>query len=156
MQKLNILGGCGLAALAFILPLATASAEPAASAIATKGSGDDAYIVDGNGAPLYLFTIDDQGAGYATPSSKCAGKCAGVWQPLSAETGVPKAKDDAKADLIGSMNRADGTKQVTYNGWPVYTFIRDLGKDTPQGQDKHGFGGEWYLLTPDGKKLDED
>jgi predicted lipoprotein with Yx(FWY)xxD motif len=45
--------------------------------------------------------------------------------------------------------------QVTYGGWPLYYFVQDQGPGEATGQDKHGFGGEWYLVTPAGEKAQE-
>ncbi|MFG6581432.1 hypothetical protein ACGYK1_18770 [Sulfitobacter sp. 1A13191] len=47
----------------------------------------------------------------------------------------------------------DGQKVVTYHGWPLYYFTRDEDADAPQGQDVESFGGEWYLITPEGEKV---
>ena len=41
-----------------------------------------------------------------------------------------------------------GTKwQVTYNGWPVYTFIGETGPAKSNGEKIVAFGGTWYLVT---------
>jgi predicted lipoprotein with Yx(FWY)xxD motif len=45
--------------------------------------------------------------------------------------------------------------QVVYNQHPLYYFVKDQGPGQTAGQDVHGFGGEWYLLTPEGEKLEE-
>ena len=54
------------------------------------------------------------------------------------------------ASLIGAIERRDGTLQVTYNGWPLYYFVKDQKPGDTTGQDIEGFGEEWYLLTPAG------
>ena len=44
--------------------------------------------------------------------------------------------------------------QVTYNGWPLYYFVKDKQAGEATGQDVKGFGGEWYLVKPQGTKLE--
>jgi len=46
-----------------------------------------------------------------------------------------------------------GAESCDYHGWPLYYFTRDEDADAPQGQDVESFGGEWYLITPDGEKV---
>ena len=36
------------------------------------------------------------------------------------------------------------------------TPARDQAGPPPQGQDIHSFGGEWYLLGPQGEKIEEE
>ena len=43
--------------------------------------------------------------------------------------------------------------QVTYNGWPLYYFIKDKAPGDTMGQDVKGFGAEWYLVMPSGKEV---
>jgi predicted lipoprotein with Yx(FWY)xxD motif len=45
---------------------------------------------------------------------------------------------------------------VTYGGRPLYTFAPD--KNTPgnaKGQGVDGFGAEWYVVAPNGKKSEK-
>jgi predicted lipoprotein with Yx(FWY)xxD motif len=143
----------GMAVLALLLAWPSLSAY--AQNASVKVGSDKAYgkyLTDGDGKPLYLFTLDKQGMGYATPSSKCSGDCASAWPPFAPKV-PPTASIDVKSELIGSLRRGDDSMQVTYNGWPLYTFVKDKPNDAPEGQDKHGFGGEWYLISPAGKKI---
>jgi predicted lipoprotein with Yx(FWY)xxD motif len=101
-------------------------------------------LTDQEGKTLYRFDKDT-----AKPAvSNCYDDCAKKWPPLLAEgkqltfTGV-----DEKA--IGTVTRKDGTKQVTVNGWPMYTFAKDTAPGEYNGQ---GQGGTWFAATPEGKK----
>src|SRR6185437_3189321 len=76
-------------------------------------------LVNSRGHTLYLFGKDPKG------KSACSGQCATFWPPLIS-SGKPRAAGSAKASLIGTIKRADGRRQVTYNHHPLYTF----GKDT--------------------------
>ena len=46
----------------------------------------------------------------------------------------------------------DGTVQVTYNSWPLYTFIEDKKPGEDNGTDSKAFGASWYPLHPNGEK----
>jgi predicted lipoprotein with Yx(FWY)xxD motif len=140
-------------AIALSVPGGTIANAANAPSIAVQSSdtyGD--FLADGSGRPLYLFSTDKQGAGYATPSSSCSGKCAAAWPPFEVSA-TPTAGDGAKAELIGTMTRSDGKMQATYNGWPLYTFINDKAGAEPKGEAIHAFGGDWYLVTPEGGKV---
>ena len=57
--------------------------------------------------------------------------------------------DDSK---IGTAMLADGTKIVTYNGMPLYYWVKDMKPGDTTGQ---GVGSVWYVVSPDGKKVEE-
>lgn len=103
-----------------------------------------AFVVRGEGTPLYLFTADTRGE-----ASACYDACADAWPPV---TGFATAGANLDADLLGTITRRDGSVQATYNGWPLYEFARDSGSQ-PTGQDMEGFGGEWYLVSPEGEEV---
>ena len=58
--------------------------------------------------------------------SACTGACAGAWPPVTT-TGTATASGSAKASDLGTITRSDGTKQVTYDGHPLYYFVGRLG-----------------------------
>jgi predicted lipoprotein with Yx(FWY)xxD motif len=55
---------------------------------------------------------------------------------------------------LGTITRADGSKQVTYDGHPLYYFIRDKDAGDAYGQGVNAFGASWYVLAPSGNKVD--
>lgn len=138
------------AILAWVAPPAAAQAMLMAAQSDTHGE----YLTDRVGRPVYLFTADTQGAGEAKAVSNCHDACAQAWPPLITE-GKPQAGTRVQASLLGTMQRQDGTTQVTYNGWPLYYFARDKPQGQPTGHDVQGFGGEWYLIQPQGTKVAE-
>ena len=126
--------------------------QETASALATAQSDEyGTYLTDGEGRPVYLFTADQQGTGDQAPVINCDAECLEAW-PLVEADGEVEAKDEAQADLIGTTEH-DAQTVATYDGWPLYYFVRDEGADTPQGNDIESFGGEWYLVTPEGEKV---
>jgi predicted lipoprotein with Yx(FWY)xxD motif len=98
------------------------------------------------GMTLYRFDKDT-----AQPSvSNCNEACAKQWPPLLVE-GKELTFSGIDQSMIGTIKRKDGTKQVTINKWPVYTFSRDSNPGDATGQ---GMGGTWFAVTPDGKKAE--
>lgn len=105
------------------------------------------YLRTARDQPVYLFTADSAGA------STCYDACAVSWPPLVAQ-GEPAVEETLDGDLAGAVERRDGGPQVTYGGWPLYHFRGDTVPGRPQGQDVEEYGGEWYLVTPDGRALE--
>ena len=129
------------------MPAATPTAASAMSGAAAtvnvgKNSKYSAFLVDGKGMTLYLFTKDSPG------TSTCTGNCEKSWPPLLT-TGKPVAGSGVDMSKFGTVTRADGTTQVTYNGWPLYYYAKD---QQPGDTNGDGVGSVWYLITPDGNK----
>jgi predicted lipoprotein with Yx(FWY)xxD motif len=128
------------------------SATASSRSTATVGTGRSSLgtiLVDGRGRTLYLFEKDRRGR------SACSGACATYWPPLIAR-GKPTAGRGAKASLRGTIRRANGTRQVTYAGHPLYRYLPDTRPGQTNGQDSHDFGAGWYVLSPAGKKIEAD
>jgi predicted lipoprotein with Yx(FWY)xxD motif len=53
--------------------------------------------------------------------------------------------------LIGSITRDDGTVQLTYNGWPLYTYTQDVSPGDTNGQGKED--GDWSMISPSGEPI---
>jgi len=99
-------------------------------------------LVDADGKTLYIFLKDTQNAN----TSACSGNCADNWPALTDAT----AGEGIDAALLGSFQRGDGSKQVTYNGWPLYYFVQDSNPGDVNGQ---GIGGNWYVISPAGEVI---
>lgn len=105
-------------------------------------------LVDGSGRPLYAFTSDTQNG----TSSTCTDPtCTANWQPLTSQ-GSPVAGTGLNSSLLGTITREDGTMQVTYNGWPLYTYTGDTTPGTANGQ---AVGGKWFLVTATGDMVQQ-
>ncbi|MFF5992246.1 COG4315 family predicted lipoprotein [Prauserella flavalba] len=102
-------------------------------------------LVDGKGMTVYLFEKDGPG------TSRCDGACARAWPPLLTK-GEPRAGGDADEALLGTTKRGDGSAQVTYDGHPLYRFVKDSAPGDVNGNEVEGFGAEWYAVTPAGGK----
>lgn len=100
------------------------------------------HLVDQDGRSLYLFLNDQPGE-----ASACYDTCAQSWPPLLT-SGDVTAGEGVDASLLGTLERTDSATQVTYNGWPLYRFVRDRAPGDALGQ---GLGSNWYLVTPAGQ-----
>ena len=98
---------------------------------------------------VYLFEADKG------PQSTCSGACAAAWPPVTTG-GRPQTSGSASASHLGTITRSDGTKQVTYNGHPLYFYAGDTAAGDTNGQGSKQFGAGWYVMTPNGNKIDED
>ncbi len=144
-----------------ILPIvATALSSSAAVAqdsltLSVEQSADyGQYIVGPKGRPVYMFTTDSQGDGNEPTISCTSQECLDAW-PLVTTEGEVTVGSKLDEALAGTFSY-DGQTVVTYNGWLLYTFARDEAGQPPQGQDVHSFGGEWYLLGPQGEMIEEE
>jgi predicted lipoprotein with Yx(FWY)xxD motif len=114
--------------------------------LAVAAAGDLGQIVVAeDGWTLYRFDADTA----KPPKSNCEDDCAVAWPPaLAPAEGVVAAEGMDKA-LIGTVDRADGSKQLTIAGWPAYRYAEDAVPGDINGQ---GAGGKWFAFTPSGKK----
>jgi len=124
---------------------------PAAAAAAANGTmvklASDAklgsYLVDEQGRTLYLYTKDDKNV------SNCYDQCATAWPPLYTAA-APTGGQGVNGSLLGTTTRKDGKTQVTYNGYPLYYWVKDQKPGDTTGQ---GVGGVWYVISPAGEKI---
>jgi predicted lipoprotein with Yx(FWY)xxD motif len=98
---------------------------------------------------VYLFEADKG------ESSACSGACASAWPPVTT-SGPPAGTASANPSDMSTITRTDGTKQVTYKGHPLYYFAHDGDAGDAYGQGSKAFGAGWYVLSPSGKKIDND
>jgi predicted lipoprotein with Yx(FWY)xxD motif len=88
------------------------------------------------------------GDGDNPSKSNCNGDCAKIWPPLLTNDGKPTIKGvDSK--LVGTVTRADGSKQLTLKGWPLYGYVGDKKAGEWKGQNVNG---KWFVITPTGTK----
>jgi predicted lipoprotein with Yx(FWY)xxD motif len=120
----------------------------AAATIAVASVGDlGKVLVDSRGFTLYYFKKDKGG------KSACYSGCAALWPPLTTG-GSPKGMSGAQASMLGTTKRSDGTVQVTYAGWPLYTYAADKKPGEANGNDIDSFGAQWYALHANGEKAE--
>jgi predicted lipoprotein with Yx(FWY)xxD motif len=120
--------------------------KPATGTVSVRQTKLGRILVDANGRTLYLFE-KDKGA-----TSSCNGACASIWPPLTA--GKATAGTDVTATELGTAKRSDGKTEITYAGHPLYAYAGDQKPGDVAGQGLDQFGAEWYVLAPDGHKID--
>lgn len=124
-------------------------APASATTVTVRGTSLGRILTDVHGRTVYLFEKDKGTA------STCTGACAAVWPPVTT-SGAPAASGGAQASLLGTTMRADGTRQVTYASHPLYYFRQDTAPGEVRGEGVKAFGAAWYVLAPNGKKIDRD
>jgi predicted lipoprotein with Yx(FWY)xxD motif len=104
-------------------------------------------LMDDEGLSLYIFMNDTQD----DESSSCNDECAVEWPPLlNQDSSI--AGDGVDSTLLNTVTRADGSLQVTYNGWPLYRFQGDSTLGDTNGQ---GMENLWFLISPTGDSVQQ-
>jgi predicted lipoprotein with Yx(FWY)xxD motif len=107
-----------------------------------KGLGE--VLVNSEGRTLYAFSGDAK-------APTCEGACAKAWPPLLDENGEPQPSNGTAAARLGTVERPDGTTQVTYAGHPLYSFGGDKLPGQAEGNGESAFGGTWTALKGSGE-----
>jgi predicted lipoprotein with Yx(FWY)xxD motif len=143
----GVLAGCGSGggsrASAQAAPK-SANGQPATIGVADSGLGK--ILVDSHRRTLYLFKKD------SGTKSACTGTCASAWPPLRS-SGNPVVRGRADASLVGTTPRSDGKPQATYNGHPLYRFVKDTKSGDTNGEGLKAFGGTWFAVSPAGNPV---
>ncbi|MFL7838702.1 MAG: YceI family protein [Candidatus Promineifilaceae bacterium] len=107
----------------------------------TTGSSEELgdFLVGGDSMTLYQFANDEEDL------SNCYDQCADNWPPLLVQPGeAPIAGFGVTGDL-GVIGRDDETLQVTYNGIPLYYWVKD---ETPGDTTGQGVNDVWFVVAP--------
>jgi predicted lipoprotein with Yx(FWY)xxD motif len=92
-------------------------------------------LAEANGSVVYTYARDSKNG-----SPTCTGSCAAAWPPV---TGTPKAGPaDTFPGSFGVVKGAGGVQQITYNGYPLYTFKGAR----PLSAAGNGVGGVWHVV----------
>ena len=92
-------------------------------------------LAEANHQVVYTYSKDKKGG---TPT--CTGTCAATWIPA---TGTPQAGPaDVFPGQFGLVTRSDGSKQITYNGYPLY-LLKGAQPLTTTG---NGMDGVWHVV----------
>jgi len=121
----------------------SAHAVAAAGSLKTAKIGGAAVLTNAQGFAVYSFAPDTM------TKSDCNGGCAAAWPPVKG----PATAGAGLTGKLGTIKRPDGSTQATYNGHPLYTFIKDTGPGTDKGNGVNAFGGLWHALTVSGSAV---
>ena len=119
------------------------TADPGQAIVSLRQTNLGNILVGAEGRTLYLFTSDKDG------NSTCYEDCAKYWPPLTT-SGKPLGDDGIDATKLGVSARTDGTTMVTFNGHPLYYFIKDSNAGDVVGQ---GYNSVWYVLDANGNAI---
>jgi predicted lipoprotein with Yx(FWY)xxD motif len=124
-------------------PTATASGSgapmtAAKTTLTVRKTGIGYVLATAGGMTVYWYSDDVKGSG----KSSCSGGCLSAWPAV---TGAPAAAAGVKlSGKLGTITRAGGQVQATYNGYPLYTYAADMSAGQTQG---NGIGGVWHVIT---------
>ncbi|MFF1571962.1 hypothetical protein ACFVWR_04385 [Leifsonia sp. NPDC058292] len=122
----------------------SASSSASGAVLTTASTSLGTVLVDSHGLTVYVFDKDTANSG----KSACSGACVAQWPAVVADSASPSV--DGVTGKIGTITGADGKRQVTVDGLPLYTFAGDSSAGDVTGQ---GFGGIWWAVAPDGSKI---
>jgi predicted lipoprotein with Yx(FWY)xxD motif len=92
-------------------------------------------LAEANRQVVYTYSKDKKGG-----KPTCTGACAATWIPA---TGTPEAGPaDVFPGQFGLVTRANGVKQITYDGLPLYLLKGAAGMATTG----NGQGGVWHVV----------
>lgn len=129
----------GIAALASAID-PPSSGQPTVKAAHTKLGQ---ILVDAKEMVLYRYTADRK----KVSNCDTAYGCAALWPLLSpGPGGRVEAGPGAVQTALGVITRKDGKKQVTYDGWPLYTYTVDRNPGQTAGQDFKDTRGIWFVV----------
>jgi predicted lipoprotein with Yx(FWY)xxD motif len=122
-----------------------ASTTSATVTIKTMKTSKGVVLTNAAGMTLYWFAKD------TSTMSACSGSCATYWPPV---LGKPVAAAGASLTMgFGTIKRANGQVQATYDGHPLYTYAGDTAAGQVGGNGINASGGLWWAMTPTGKDL---
>jgi predicted lipoprotein with Yx(FWY)xxD motif len=140
-----VLAACGSSAASNSVGTSGGGSAASSSSGGTTATSKSKVVTDAAGFTVYWFAID-------TPKkSNCNGTCASFWPPLPASAKLTNMS--SLPGTFGKITRADGSKQLTYMGHPLYTFKQDTAPGQDKGNGQNLSGGVWWAMTPSGAKL---
>ena len=152
---LTACGGAGSSGSAGTPSAAAQQAAPATSAPATSTPAPSAQpaavtVMTASNARLGTIVVDHAGMTLYTLTSNgravaCTGQCLKFWPPLTVPNRTTPT-GGAGTGTLSTTTAADGSRQVTVNGFAVYRFSGDSGAGMTNGQGIRSFGGIWQVV----------
>ena len=121
-------------------PTPVVTSQTTADTIKVADSSLGRILTDTKGMTLYYFITDIPASGAST----CYGKCETAWPIFTVDSVVVSSPIHA-ADF-STITRTDGTKQTTYQGWPLYYWQNDKKPGDVLGENVQNV---WYVAKPD-------
>jgi predicted lipoprotein with Yx(FWY)xxD motif len=120
--------------------------NPAKTVSVVKVDGVGSVLVDSEAMALYSPAQEANG------TIACTGSCTSIWVPLTLPMGQSAPTGTAGlGSKLGTVQRPDGSTQVTFDGKPLYTFAEDSGPGVVSGDDfSDSFDGTsftWHVAS---------
>jgi len=132
--------GCSAAAAGYHAAAKPAASSSSSSAVKTATINGATVLTNAKGLTLYSFAPDTMTA------SHCNGTCAQLWPPVHG----PVIPGPGVTGRLGTITRAGGAIQATYNGHPLYTYAADTAPGQAKGNGLNASGGVWHEVTASG------
>ncbi len=121
-------------------PKATSNASSSTAIVRSRTVGAyGSVLTNGAGRSLYVLSSESNGTLHCTTSA-----CTALWPPLLVAKGASLRGTGGMRGTLGHVSRG-GKWQVTYNGYPLYTYAGDSGAGQTHGEGIVSFGGTWDL-----------
>ena len=151
-RRICVSAGSAVAVLSSVAALVVSTPNSAIAAetkpvytLEIRDSKLGSILTDDKGMTLYMFTPD------APNVSNCEGACLNVWPPMMLKAGESLGDialdKNLRRSKLGIAMRFDGSRQVTYNGYPLYWWVRDRVAGDVTGQ---WVGNVWFVLNAAG------
>jgi predicted lipoprotein with Yx(FWY)xxD motif len=124
------------------------TAEPAArkgTKVVLRDSQFGRILFNSDRQAIYLFDRE------TTKKPRCYGDCAAAWPPVYAR-GKPRLGKGLERELLGTTERRNGRRQITYGGHPLYYYAHE-GPGQVLCHDIEEFGGRWLVLKKTGRAV---
>ena len=121
-----------------------AAAGRSGTTIVVGNSEFGRMLFDENEQAIYIFENDPRG------ETVCYGACAEAWPPVLTK-GEPRPGDGVDRSRLGTIERRDGSLQVTYAGKPLYFYAHEAPGEV-RCHNVNLNGGFWWVIGPDGER----
>jgi predicted lipoprotein with Yx(FWY)xxD motif len=154
MKRTHVMLPAMLASAAIAAPLAAAAtAQPSAHAsraakIQLRRTSLGKILVDTTGFTVYRFGKDTGKRNTCVASRACST----AWPALTT-SGSPTAGPGVNASLLSTIRLANGSRQVTYAGHPLYRYAATSERAETSYAGIEQFGGKWYAVNSAGRNV---
>ena len=152
-------GGALSAVAAGLVLLAACGSGGGTSATSSTGSSSGTTVAVSHAGGMSMLTTSSGRTLYTSDQEKghvlcTSGACNAIWTPLTVSAGQQPTAPGSVTQDLSTVKRPDGTRQVAFEGRPLYTFSFDHGAGQDNGNGvSDSFDGTsftWHAVTPTG------
>lgn len=126
---------------ALAVGMGVAGGQQAATVQVATNATYGPILVDSQGRTLYILTSEKNGTLACTSTT-----CLGIWPPLTVAAGATPTAGAGVTGTLAVLTRPDGTRQATYNTYPLYYFKGDTAAGQTKGQGLMLGSGTWEVV----------